>query len=62
MIRPKNQQEPIDIRMPKGTAFVALAASSLVLLAQRFSEFVDVKIALETEFHTSCEHMNRRPL
>ena len=30
MMKPKNQQEPIDIRMPKGTAFVALAASSLI--------------------------------
>ena len=30
MMKPKNQHDPIDIRIPKGTAFVALAASSLM--------------------------------
>ena len=30
MMKPKNQHEPIDISMPKGTAFVAFAASSLM--------------------------------
>lgn len=30
MMKPKNQHEPMDIRIPKGTALVALAASSLM--------------------------------
>ena len=30
MMKPKNQHEPMDMRMPKGTALVALAASSLM--------------------------------
>ncbi len=30
MMRPKNQQVPIDMTIPKGTALVAFAASSLM--------------------------------
>ena len=30
MMKPKNQHEPMDMRIPKGTALVALAASSLM--------------------------------
>ena len=30
IIKPKSQHEPMDIRIPKGTALVALAASSLM--------------------------------
>lgn len=34
IMKPKNQHEPIDIKIPNGTAFVAFAASSLCMYAK----------------------------